>query len=96
MVEKPPLYNLYLARNLRLFRALKKLTQQEVADLLQIDRSTYAYYESGKTEPSYGVLLQLADIFSTTADTLLAVDIAARLQKLLDRISNKPTRRKQL
>ena len=52
-----------LGKNLRLKRERRGLTQQEVAEKLYVDRSTYAYYETGKTEPSVGTLIQLSEIF---------------------------------
>ncbi|MCL2531836.1 MAG: helix-turn-helix domain-containing protein [Oscillospiraceae bacterium] len=39
------------------------LTQQQVADFLHIDRSTYAYYESGRTKISVESLLHLARLY---------------------------------
>lgn len=39
------------------------LTQQQVADFLHIDRSTYAYYESGRTKISVEALLHLARLY---------------------------------
>jgi transcriptional regulator with XRE-family HTH domain len=41
-----------------------QLTQNEVADALSVDRSTYAYYESGKSIPPMEVLTRFAGIFS--------------------------------
>ena len=38
--------------NLKIARALSGLTQQQVADLTGIARSTYTLYESGKREPT--------------------------------------------
>ena len=37
---------------LRNFRNINQLTQQQVADVLNIHRTTYTYYENGITEPS--------------------------------------------
>ena len=37
---------------LRILREIYDVSQQEIADLLGIERSTYTYYELGKTEPS--------------------------------------------
>lgn len=74
---------LYLARNLRLLRAWKGLTQKEMAALLHVERSAYTYYELGKADPSYHTLLKMASIFGTTVDTLLAVDIPERLERLI-------------
>ena len=49
---------------------LKKLrencgyTQQQIAEALNIDRSTYAYYESGKTTPDINTIIKLSKIFN--------------------------------
>lgn len=40
---------------LRKFRKINQLTQQQVADVLNIHRTTYTYYENGITEPSIDV-----------------------------------------
>ncbi|MBQ9903046.1 MAG: helix-turn-helix domain-containing protein [Clostridia bacterium] len=40
------------------------LTQQQVADVLGLDRSTYAYYESGKTTPDIKSVNKLLKIFN--------------------------------
>lgn len=50
-----------LARGaLREERKKSGYTQQQIADLLGVDRSTYAYYESGKLQVPDEVLLKLA------------------------------------
>ena len=38
-------------------------TQQQIADLLGIDRSTYSYYENGRLQVPQSVLLKLADYY---------------------------------
>ena len=40
------------------------LTQQQVANILNVDRSTYTYYETGNTVPSALVILKLSRIFN--------------------------------
>lgn len=52
-----------LAKNLKFFRLKSDLTQDEVARMLNIDRSTYSYYETGKTIPSIFTAIELAKIF---------------------------------
>ncbi len=52
-------------------RKAMNLTQQEVADRLHLDRSTYAYYEIGKTTPSIPNLLSIARLFDVTVDLLI-------------------------
>ena len=36
-------------QRLRLLRDYREMTQQQVADFLNVNRSTYSYYENGKT-----------------------------------------------
>ena len=46
-------------------------TQQDVADILGIDKSTYSGYETGKREPFVERIKELAKIFNVTGDYLL-------------------------
>lgn len=46
-------------------------TQQEISDLLHVERSTYAYYESGKTVPDLGVLVKLSQVFKVPLAQIL-------------------------
>ena len=59
-------------------------TQQEIADVLQIDRSTYAYYESGKTEPNMQKLRKIANLYGLSSDDL----IECRLRPVPYRLSS--------
>lgn len=56
---------------LKMLRKKEGFTQQEVADLLHVDRVRYTNWESGKREPSYENLSMLACIFDVTIDYLL-------------------------
>ena len=60
-----------LAESLKRYREQFELTQKQVADALSIDRSTYSYYETGKSSPTLDTLMRLALMFSTTTDNLL-------------------------
>ncbi len=46
-------------------------TQQQIAEALSIDRSTYAYYEIGKTTPDINTIIKLAKIFHISYNELL-------------------------
>lgn len=59
-----------LAERLKEKRAKKKFTQKDVAELLGISQSTYAYYESGRNEPDLETLKKIADIYETSLDYL--------------------------
>lgn len=62
-----------LSDQLRMTRMSCNLTQQQVADKLEIDRSTYTYYETGKTTPSIFTLMKLAEIFQVPIDSILNI-----------------------
>lgn len=59
-----------LSFNLTSYRKKAMLTQAQVAAALGIDRSTYAYYESG-TNPKPEILLKLADIYKISPGKFL-------------------------
>ena len=46
-------------------------TQQQIADLMEIDKSTYCGYETGKRQPDVQKIKQLSDILGVSGDTLL-------------------------
>lgn len=46
-------------------------TQQQVADLMRITKSTYCGYETGKRQPDVAKIKQLASILNTSGDVLL-------------------------
>lgn len=60
-----------LANNLRYLRKKISQSQEQVAEALGINRSTYADYENGKTEPSASLTVRIADYFHVSVDDLL-------------------------
>lgn len=62
------------ASRLRQLRRQCGITQKEIAQSMNIDRSTYAYYETDKTNPDLNTLRRLALIFQVSADYLLGID----------------------
>ncbi len=63
-----------MCQRLKAARKECKLTQQQIADILGVDRSTYAYYELGVSNPTFDNLVALAGIFKTDVDWLLGID----------------------
>jgi len=49
---------------LRKYRKNAGLTQKQVAEALNVERSTYAYYETGTTHPSGLMIMRLAKILN--------------------------------
>ena len=62
-----------LTTQLRYLRGYNAVTQREIADALCIDRSSYAYYELGETQPSLLMLVRLAKLYDVTTDYLLGI-----------------------
>lgn len=60
-----------LGEKLKMLRAEKQVNQVEIANFLQIDRSTYGKYETGDSSPDYDKLIKLADYFCVSIDYLL-------------------------
>lgn len=59
-----------LGQRLKACRKAKGLTQQELANILGLNRSTYAKYETGDNEPDNDTLQKLADFFDVQVDYL--------------------------
>ncbi len=62
---------MHLRENLKRFRILNGLTQQQVADLLGIERTAYASYELGRTGMSISNLCKLAKYFGVSLDEMV-------------------------
>lgn len=60
-----------LNERLRELRIKCGYTQAQVAQILNIDRSTYSYYEIGKTRPDITVLVKLSRIFNIPINEML-------------------------
>ena len=52
------------------------MLQKDVAQRLGIDRTTYAKYESGASEPNHETLLKLSELFDVSADYLLGREMS--------------------
>lgn len=58
-------------KKLQSLRKSKKMTQDELANRLSINRGTYANYERGHRQPDFETLIKIADYFDVTTDYLL-------------------------
>ena len=56
---------------IKALRTGKRLTQQELANELKINRTTLSKIETGEISPAPGILLELKRIFSTSIDWIL-------------------------
>ena len=67
---------MYFDSNIKLLRKRKKLTQDEVAALLQMKRSTLSGYENRVAQPGLDILLLFSEYYKIAIDTLLKVDLS--------------------
>lgn len=61
------------SRKLRTLRKQNGLSQKEMANCLEIDRSTYASYEIGRSLPSLGSVKAIAELLQVSSDFLLGI-----------------------
>ena len=52
-------------------RISNKITQQQLADKINVNRTTLSSYESGRRIPSIDVLWKIADVFDISIDNLV-------------------------
>lgn len=58
-------------RNLKEYRTRMGKTQKDVATYLGIERSTYAKYENGSSEPTFETLRRLSEYFGASVDEIM-------------------------
>lgn len=62
--------------NIKALRNDLKVSQEKVAQSLQITRGRYVKYEDGTSEPPYEILKKIAHYYQTSIDLLLSTDIS--------------------
>jgi len=58
-------------KNLRIMRESRKLSQQKLADELNLTQQAIHKYETDQSQPDYDTLKKMARFFHTSIDTLL-------------------------
>lgn len=60
-----------LSEKLRKLRDSRNWSQQTLADMMNMDRSTVSRYETGKSLPSYQTLVRFAEIYQVDKEVLV-------------------------
>lgn len=66
------------AKRLKTLRQNRGYTQEQVAEALSIHRTTYTYYEKGRTNPPREVMHRLVKLFDVSYEELLTGEKAVR------------------
>lgn len=64
-----------VASNIRFLRQLKGLSQEQLADELEVTRSRIGGYEEGRNEPPIDLLIRLSEFFHVAIDALVRGDL---------------------
>lgn len=59
-----------IGKKLKELRTAERLTQQQLADKLEIGRVNYTRYETNAVRPDYEVLIKIADFYDISLDEL--------------------------
>ncbi|MEB2785077.1 XRE family transcriptional regulator [Algoriphagus persicinus] len=75
----------YLASNLRFLRKQKGITQNDLADQLDVQRTMISAYEDGRSEPKLLTLGKLCDVLEVGMEELLNHDIDGKGRKAIQK-----------
>ncbi len=69
---------------LRVARERRGFTQQQIADIMEISKSTYCGYETGKRQPDVQKIKQLSSILGVSGDELLETEYESKTPPVLN------------
>ncbi|MGN0818312.1 MAG: helix-turn-helix domain-containing protein [Candidatus Coproplasma sp.] len=73
------------AENLQFLRKRNKITQEELADYLQVSRQSVSKWETGEAYPETEKLIMLCDKFGVSLDELLRGDVTIQSDEAADK-----------
>ena len=68
---------MYLSKNIQHLRKQRRLTQEQLADTMNVSRQTISKWESGEITPELQKLIELCDLFACKLDALVREDMFA-------------------
>lgn len=72
-MKQTNIYNLRIAKTIKALRKLRYLTQQEMADVLFIERSAYCKLENGDVQITVEALKKISEVFETSVFQIIAI-----------------------
>lgn len=65
-----------LGKNIQYLRKQKRITQEELAEIMSVSRQTISRWESDEIIPELNKLTALSDVFSCSLDALVKEDMS--------------------
>ena len=65
----------FFSKNLKHLRTTRKISQQQLADKLEIDRSTISRWESDDIDPTVSNVIAIANLLGVPVADLVGIDI---------------------
>ena len=81
-----------LAHNIKKYRKLRGLTQNELADRLYVTAQNVSKWETGKSVPDLDNLCKLTNIFAVSPDRLLGYESSPAKERILAAIDGGGTK----
>ena len=82
LIKGVDIMKLSIGENIKLFRKEKDITQEQLAEMLNVSSQSVSRWELGICYPDMELLPMLAEIFEITVDKLLGVDNIAEKKKV--------------
>ena len=74
-IKESDYMSIYIGENIKRLRRQKDITQEQLADFLNISNVAISKWERGETYPDISLLPVLAKYFNVTVDTLIGYDV---------------------
>ena len=77
-----------ISQNIKKYRLLNKLTQEQLSELLDLDTQYYAQLERGERNFTIEKIIRLCNIFHVGIENIIEIDVEEKpdTQELLDKI----------
>ncbi|WP_144504744.1 S24 family peptidase [Bacillus mycoides] len=83
--------------NLNFLRKSNKLTQNQLAKILEVNQSSISEWEKGVKEPAtFGIVKTIADFFKVTVDDLFFTDLKLEKTKVANEENHHPCKRDKI
>ncbi|HBA68422.1 MAG TPA: hypothetical protein DCZ40_03595, partial [Lachnospiraceae bacterium] len=66
-----------LGKNIQYLRKQKKITQEQLAEMMSVSRQTISKWEADEAIPELDKIVALSDLFACKLDTMIKEDMSA-------------------